>query len=190
LLRCYITDRLVLAPGQTLKETIGRNLRQGIEWVQIREKDLTARELFHLTRQALALPNPSGAKFIVNTRADVAIAAGAAGVHLPSHSPEPKRWRAIAPSGFLIGVSCHTVEEVRAAESEGADYVFFGPIFAPRSKHSDLPPRGLGALAEAAHAVRIPVLALGGITRKNATACAENGAAGIAAISMFQSLDR
>ena len=92
-----------------------------------------------------------------------------------------------SPPGFLIGVSCHTLDEVRAAEEEGADYVVFGPVFAPRSKVTALAPRGIEALAEAARAVRIPVLALGGITRENAQDCMRAGAAGIAAISLFQS---
>jgi thiamine-phosphate pyrophosphorylase len=87
----------------------------------------------------------------------------------------------------LIGVSCHSLEEVREAETEGADYVVFGPVFAPRSKVTALEPRGIDALAEAARAVRIPVLALGGITQENARDCMRAGAAGVAAISLFQS---
>ncbi len=193
MLRCYITDRHSLPAGETLLSSIQRNLSASgppPDWIQIREKDLSARALFHLLEQAMALPNPTGVKFLVNTRADVAIAAGAAGLHLPDHSPDPRCWRRIARPGFLIGVSCHDVEAVRAAAGEGADYVFFGPIFAPRSKTSALPERGLRALQEAARAVKIPVLALGGITEENASACSEAGAAGIAAISLFQSFDR
>jgi len=117
---------------------------------------------------------------------DVALAAGAAGLHLPAGSIPPRVWRPIAPPGFLIGVSCHTVDEVRAAENNGADYVVFGPVFAPVSKASDLAPRGLDGLAQAARAVRIPVLALGGVTRENTPRCMETGAAGVAGISMFQ----
>ena len=83
-------------------------------------------------------------------------------------------------------MSCHTVDEVRAAEAEGADYVVFGPVFVPISKPSGLPPRGLRGLAEAVGAVKIPVLALGGITRQNAEECVLGGAAGIAAISLFE----
>jgi thiamine-phosphate diphosphorylase len=150
--------------------------------VQIREKDLPARDLFDLVRAAIA----TGAKIIVNSRMDVALAAGAAGVHLPAGSPPPDRWRAIAPPGFLIGASCHSVEEVRAAAQHGADYVVFGPVFAPRSKSTMLDPRGLELLEQAARASPIPVLALGGITSENAAACVGHGAAGIAAISLFQ----
>lgn len=179
MIRCYITDRHSLPPGVSIVEIIGRS---NPDWVQIREKDLGARELFHLVRNAVE----TGVKIIVNSRMDVALAAGAAGLHLPSDSPPPDRWRAIAPAGFVIGVSCHTVDEVRAAAQRGADYVVFGPVFAPRSKSTDLDPRGLDLLAQAAKSVVIPVLALGGITNQNSEACIQHGAAGIAAISLFQ----
>src|SRR5262249_51848078 len=143
-------------------------------------------DLFALVQDALAISRPPGAKILVNTRVDVALAAGAAGAHLPAGSPAPRTWRTLAPPGFWIGVSCHTVEEVRAAEAAGADYALFGPVFAPRSKGSDLAPRGLDRLSEAARAVSIPVLALGGVAAENAPSCAAAGAAGIAAISLFQ----
>ena len=185
-LRCYITDRHSLPAGITLLDAISRHLAAGIEWIQIREKDLSARELYHLVERALALPNPHGTKIFVNTRVDVALALGAAGAHLPTDSPEPQHWRAIAPAGFLIGVSCHTLDEVRAAGREGADYVVYGPVFPPRSKSTDLSARGLRQLAQAAQAVPIPVLALGGITADNLDQCVSAGAAGVAAISLFQ----
>jgi len=187
MLRCYITDRRSLPPDIALLDAIARNLSAGIDWVQIREKDLSARDLFTLVRRALALPHPTGSKILVNTRVDVALAAGASGAHLPARSPAAKRWRALTPPGFLIGVSCHSADEVRLAQDEGADYAVFGPVFAPRSKTSDLPPRGLDGLAQAARAVKIPVLALGGITAANVQDCMNAGAGGIAAISLYQS---
>lgn len=186
MLRCYITDRRQLPSHGALLEAIARNLAAGIDWIQIREKDLSARDLFGLVQCARALPNPAATKILVNTRVDVALAAGAAGAHLPSGSPPPGRWRPITPPDFLIGVSCHTLDEARAAERAGADYILFGPVFTPRSKPADLPPRGLDRLAEAARAVRIPVLALGGVTNQNASQCTSAGAAGVAAISLFQ----
>jgi thiamine-phosphate pyrophosphorylase len=186
-MQCYITDRRTLPAHTNLLDNIARNLAAGVEWVQIREKDLSARELFDLTALVLGLPNPHQSKILVNTRVDVALAAGANGAHLPGGSPPPRRWRACSPKGFSLGVSCHTLDEVRAAEHEGADYVVFGPVFAPRSKVTALEPRGIEALAEAALAVRIPVLALGGITRANTRDCMRAGAAGVAAISLYQS---
>jgi thiamine-phosphate pyrophosphorylase len=186
-LRCYITDRHSLPAEVALIDNIARSLAAGIEWIQIREKDLSARDLFEITQQVLRLPNLQGSKVLVNTRVDVALAAGAGGAHLRAGSPAPRVWRPLTPPGFLIGVSCHTLDEVRAAEEQGADYAVFGPVFAPRSKATALAPRGIEGLAQAARGVRIPVLALGGITLANAETCVQAGAAGIAAISLFQS---
>ena len=183
MIRYYVTDQRTLASGSLL-DAIARNLAEGVTWIQIREKDLSARALFELVEAALKLPNPHSSKIIVNTRADVGVAAGAAGVHLPSGSPPARFWRR---PGFLVGVSCHSVEEVCDAETEGDDYVVFGPVFPPRSKPARAEPRGLEDLRRAAAAVKIPVLALGGVTRENSDACIAAGAAGVAAISMFQS---
>jgi thiamine-phosphate pyrophosphorylase len=186
-IRCYITDRRSLPAGAALIDIIAANLTAGVEWIQIREKDLSARDLFDLTVQVLGLPNPHSSKILVNTRVDVALAAEAGGVHLPAGSPPPRHWRAMTPPSFLIGASCHTLDELRAAQDEGADYAVFGPVFAPRSKAATLEPRGIEGLVEAVRAVRIPVLALGGITAANAEDCRQAGAAGIAAISLYQS---
>lgn len=184
MIQCYVTDSQTLAT-ESLLDAISRNLELGVTWIQIREKNLSARALFELVEAALVLPNPHRSKIIVNTRADVAMAAGAAGVHLPSGSPPARFWRR---PGFLVGVSCHSVEEARNAETEGADYVLFGPVFAPRSKPASLEPRGLEGLKRAAAALKIPVLALGGVTRENSAACISAGAAGVAGISVFQEL--
>jgi thiamine-phosphate pyrophosphorylase len=188
MLRCYITDRRTLPNGRTSLDFISSNLQAGADWIQIREKDLSARELYDLVQAAVALPNPRRVPILVNSRVDVALAAGAAGVHLPSNSPAPRSWRPLVPKGFLIGVSCHTKEEVQTADEQGADYVVFGPVFAPLSKGSDLAPRGLDRLAEAVALTNLPVLALGGVTNENAALCVAAGAKGIAGISLFQSL--
>jgi thiamine-phosphate pyrophosphorylase len=185
-IQCYITDRKTLPAGETLLTAISRNLAGGADWIQIREKDLSARELFELVRNVVAQANSKGVKILVNSRVDVALAVGASGAHLPAGSPAPNMWRTLTPDHFLIGVSCHSVEEVLRAAEEGADYVVFGPVFEPLSKPANSPPLGLEELARAVASVRIPVLALGGITSENAGQCAAAGAAGIAGVSLYQ----
>jgi thiamine-phosphate pyrophosphorylase len=180
-LRYYITDRRTTNGAEALLGFIARAMRDGVEFIQIREKDLCARDLLNLTRRALALANPRGSKVLVNSRMDVALAAGAHGIHLPAGSIAPRELRAIAPAGFLIGVSTHSVEELQAAEREGADFAVFGPVFAEKP-HAV----GIERLQEAARAVSLPVLALGGINAANAANCIAAGASGVAGISMFQ----
>jgi thiamine-phosphate pyrophosphorylase len=186
MIRCYITDRRSMPSDAVFLAAIARNLAAGVDWIQVREKDFPTRDLLSLVRKVKNFPNPARTRILVNSRADVALAADADGVHLQSDSFAPNILRQIAPVGFLIGVSCHTTDEVRLAEAEGADYVLFGPVFAPISKNSDSSPHGLAGLAEAARAVSIPVIALGGITSNNADQCVSAGAKGIAGISLFQ----
>ena len=176
-----------------LTRRIDDAVNAGVDWVQIREKDLPARSLVDLTRAAIVASERAGkgrARVLVNDRLDVAWAAVAAGVHagessLPIRELTEAR-RKLGRENFLVGASCHSLEGVVSAAQNGADYVFFGPVFATPSKASFGAPQGLAKLAQACEAVSIPVIAIGGITGDNAGACREAGAAGIAAIRLFQ----
>jgi len=185
MIRYYITDRTAVPPPLTLLDCAARQLVAGVEMIQLRERDLEARELLTLAKAMKALPNPTGTRILINDRIDVALASGADGVHLRGHAIPPARIRALVPLDFLIGVSCHSVDEVRCAEGEGASFVVLAPIYTTAGKGSAL---GLGPLKRAAQSVRIPVLALGGVTAARIPECLQAGAAGIAGISLFQNL--
>jgi thiamine-phosphate pyrophosphorylase len=189
---CYVTDRKSLGEGDGGEGVLGKMraaAAAGADWVQIREKDLGARELLGLAREAVA--GPGEARVIVNDRLDVALAAGAAGVHLGRESLRARdvvRWcrAGNAAVDFLIGVSCHSLEEAREAENAGASYLIFGPVFDTPSKRGMGAPQGVGHLAEICGSVALPVVAIGGVDEQNAGQCMRAGAAGVAAIRMFQ----
>jgi thiamine-phosphate pyrophosphorylase len=172
LLRYSITDRRLCGGLPSLLEIISRQMALGVEYIQIREKDLSARELFEFVSAAVERRGAAQSKIFVNSRADIAAAAGADGVHLPSRAP------IVTLPGLLVVRSCHTEEEVRNAK---ADFVVFGPVFASPGKGE---PVGLEALQRACRN-QTPVFALGGVTRENERLCMESGAAGIAAIRLF-----
>ena len=176
--RYYITDRKALGGFRLLLEVIRDQMHLGVDYVQIREKDITARELFEFTLAVLESRAEAGlshldTKILVNTRMDVATAAGADGVHLPASAP-----REVLP-GLIVGRSCHTLAEVSAAQ---ADIVTFGPVFESPGKGA---PAGLEALKQAC-TLRKGVYALGGVNWDNASACMDAGAEGIAGIRLFQ----
>jgi thiamine-phosphate pyrophosphorylase len=194
---CYVTDSSSLPANSHLLDCIRSALSAGVDWIQIREKILPASELLDLTRDAIAATHnascdsPNAARIFVNDRLDVALAAGAAGVHLGGESipvAAAADWcrTGSAPAGFVVGASCHGDDEARAAERAGADYIFFGPVFDTPSKRSYGAPQGLERLGKVCAAVKIPVIAIGGINEKNAAACIRAGASGIAAIRLFQ----
>jgi thiamine-phosphate pyrophosphorylase len=206
----YITNRHQFPGGESeqrsrLLAKIAEAGRAGVDLVQLREKDLPAGELENLAREAVrAIAENSGktrTRLLINSRTDIAIAAEADGVHLRGDDIAASEARVIfSKAGVqhpVIGVSCHSVAEVRLADSHGADFAVFGPVF----EKAGIPARGLAGLRAACGRVpapeveaalpagRMPVLALGGVTLENTSACLDAGAAGIAAIRLFQEND-
>jgi thiamine-phosphate pyrophosphorylase len=179
--RYYITDRKAVGGLRPLLDVIRDQMRLGVDLIQIREKDLPARELFGFATAVLAAraqdPNiHAHPKILINTRADIAKAVGADGVHLPSAAPQQTL------PGLIIGRSCHTLEDVQRAH---ADVVTFGPIWASPDKGPAVGLDHLGAVCRTGKTI----FALGGITWKNAHACITAGAAGVAGIRLFQQPD-
>ncbi len=182
---------------ETLLRKIAAASAAGVDWIQIREKDLPGKDCASLTFEALqhtaksAANKTAPARMLVNDRLDVALSQKAGGVHLGENSlPLVEAKRLVDARGeshdFLIGVSCHSLEAARAAAAGGVDYIFFGPVFATPSKAAFGAPQGLERLAEVCGAISVPVLAIGGITVSNACSCLAAGASGIAAIRLFQ----
>jgi thiamine-phosphate pyrophosphorylase len=213
LLLYYITDRKAF-PGDEhdrrsrLLDKIAEAASHGIDYIQLREKDLSTRELESLAGEAMRLilelrteNRELRTALLINSRADIAIATGTNGVHLRSEDISPQEARALwqgtrgtgVPAGEnsardpVVAVSCHSPEEVAQASANGATFAVFAPVFEKKDAPGAVP-QGLEALAQACHA-RVPVLALGGVTLQNAESCLRAGAAGIAAIRLFQEND-
>lgn len=181
--RCYlITDRQHTG-GRPLVAALQAASYAGIKAVQLREKDLTPREMFALAQETRTVVEEHGTRVFINDRADIACAAGLHGVHLTTASLSPVSARCCLPPGTLIGVSTHTLAEARFAEDFGADFITFGPVFFTQSKAQYGEPPGLAALREICAAVSLPVFALGGVTPERVPACLDAGAHGVAAIS-------
>jgi thiamine-phosphate pyrophosphorylase len=154
-----------------------------VSLIQLREKKLSARALYELTKSAASLTAKSSTRLLVNDRADIARAAGADGVHLTTHSLETEIVRRAFGKDFLIGVSTHSLAGARAARDGGADFAVFGPIFPTPSKDIYGEPLGLEALREATLALKtFPLIALGGVTQENTASALNAGARGVAAI--------
>jgi thiamine-phosphate pyrophosphorylase len=203
LLLYYITDRSQF-PGdesarrRRLLENVAEAIRSNVDYIQLREKDLSPRELEILASEVMANVRQlrTGNQklktgLLLNSRTDIATACGADGVHLRSHDISPGEVRRIwvqgeasTPARVTVGVSCHTPGEVADAAKQGADFAVFGPVFEKKAE-PDTSPAGLDALRQACRE-RIPVLALGGVTLENAAFCIQAGAAGIAGIRLFQ----
>ncbi|MFN7927145.1 MAG: thiamine phosphate synthase [Blastocatellia bacterium] len=166
-------------------EAITHAAAAGCQLIQVREKDLSSRELCAFVRAALAAIRPFGAKLLVNDRLDVALATGADGIHLRVNSLPVAEVRQLVPPDFLVGASTHSLAEAQAAAAGGADFLVCGPVFFTPSKASYGPPLGLERFGEICQRVKLPVLALGGITMNNFADCLAQRAAGVAAISLF-----
>jgi thiamine-phosphate pyrophosphorylase len=189
----YITDRTQF-PGdeasrrRSLLDKIGEAVESGVDFIQLREKDVSVRELEMLAGDAARLVHSQPhekTRLLINSRSDVAIATAADGVHLRSDDISAREARSLwRDTGIpVIGVSCHSLAGVQRAKDEGADFAVFGPVFG--KKNGDSPPVGLELLRQAC-AIGIPTIALGGVTLENARACMDAGAAGIAGIRLFQ----
>lgn len=180
-----ITDRKT--SEVPILQQIRRVISAGVDFVQIREKDLPARDLYRLALQVRAMARGGRTRILINDRLDIALAADLHGVHLAQASlpAEAVRTR-VSKRGFLIGVSTHNRLEVDEALRQGADYLVFGPVFATPSKQPYGSPVTPSALREAVRQSNRPILALGGIDLHNYLECLKQGAAGIAGIRLFQ----
>lgn len=182
---CYITDRQALGSAP-LGSYLQAAVDAGVDLIQLREKDLHTQRITALSIATLEMVRKSNTRVVVNDRLDVALATHAHGVHLGGQSAPAAAVREHVDRDFLVGVSCHSLEEALRAEAGEADYILLGPVFETPSKLPYGPPLGLGKLSEVANRIRIPVLALGGITVERVGPCLEAGAKGVAGIRLFQ----
>jgi thiamine-phosphate pyrophosphorylase len=188
---CLVTDRRRLRPGAATFEAAAQALvdqavwavKNSVDLIQVRERDLDTASLVRLTTALVTATRGSGTRVVVNDRADVALACGAGGVHLRHDSAPADAVRRIVPPGFLVGRSVHSVSDAAAAGA--VDYLIAGTVFSTPSKDPTIPVLGLDGLAAIVQAVAVPVLAIGGLTRAGLDEAAAAGAAGIAGIGLF-----
>lgn len=164
-------------------EILREFLDAGVTLVQLRAKELSPAEFFVLAKEARALTRDAGATFIVNDRADIALSVGADGVHLGQEDLPLAAARKLLGREKIIGISTHDLAQAREAETGGADYIGFGPIFGTATKATGYAPRGLEMLREVRAAVKIPIVAIGGIKESNVAEVWEAGADAAAIIS-------
>lgn len=175
-----VTDRARLR-GRALEEVVSQAIDGGVNAVQLREKDLSSGELYELAITLRAVTR-GRALLLVNDRLDVALACGADGVHLPERSLPLTKARSLAGEACLIGRSVHSVDAAREAERDGADYLIAGSVYETASKPGAAP-AGVELVRAVAEAVRVPILAIGGITPERVRDVVAAGADGIAVIS-------
>ena len=183
-----VTDRHQ-AGGRPLQEVVRAALRAGVRAVQLREKDLPTRPLLGLARELTDLARPYGARVLVNDRADVCLAAGSEGTHLPAAGLRPAAARRVLGPDRLIGASAHSADAAVRAETEGADFIVLGPIFDTPSKRAFGHPIGLGELERARMRCRVPLFAIGGVTAARVREVMKAGAHGVAVVGSVMAAD-
>lgn len=181
--RLYLVSDRKQTQGRDLLWVLEQALKGGVQAVQLREKDLEARELFALAEKTKLLCEKYSAALFVNDRIDVALAVEADGVQIGNASIPVKTTRGLLGDGKLIGVSTHSLQEAQEAGGDGADFVLFGPVYFTPSKAVYGTPQGLKALTDVTKDVSVPVYAIGGIKSSNVAAVKEAGAHGVALIS-------
>jgi len=177
-----ITDRQQTG-GRSLAEVVRRALEGGVRAVQLREKDLSSAALYRIAAELRSITSDFDARFIINDRLDIALAVGADGVHIGVNSLPVVAARRLLGQDKIIGYSAHGIDEALRAQADGADFVTFGPLYPTPSKAAYGEPCGVKKLAEAASALDIPVIALGGISPVNISEALSADVQGVAVIS-------
>ena len=183
-----VTDR-ALAHGRPTADIVRAAVAGGVTCVQLREKDCGTREFLDEARKLLAILRPLGVPLIINDRVDVALAAGADGVHVGQQDMPLADVRRLGPAGWIIGVSAESLDDAVRAEQGGADYIGVSPVFATPTKADHASPLGLDGLRRIRAAVRIPLVAIGGLHAGNAREVIRAGAAGLAVVSAIVAAD-
>jgi len=185
---CFIADSEALAQKEIIR-VIEKAVNGGATLIQLRGKKWSDRDFFSLAMEAREILKPKKVPLIINDRLDIALAAEAEGVHLGQKDLPLKVARKLAGERFIIGISVNTIEEAKEAESEGANYLGAGPVFWTSSKEDLRPTLGLEGLKAICQAVKIPVLAIGGIKAASIPEIMASGASGVAVISAIAGAD-